>query len=147
MQISESLWQYYRNEPALEKNGSIIDFLTDNNNTSFKFKQQIIEQAGNSVIKNVEIMVPIKYLSSFWRTLKMSLINCEISIQLKCSTESVLIAGTAPNQVPIFTKTDTKLYVPVVTLSTKDNVILLKQLESSFKKTMNWNNYQSKKTN
>ena len=92
-------------------------------------------------------MVPLKYLSHFWRTLKMSLINCEIRIQLKCSTECVLIAGIAPNQVPIFTKTDTKLYVPVVTLSTQDNVILLKQLESSFKRTMNWNKCQSKKTN
>ena len=92
-------------------------------------------------------MVPLKYLSHFWRTLKMSLINCEIRIQLKCSTECVLIAGTALNQVPIFTKTDTKLYVPVVTLSTQDNVILLKQLESSFKRTMNWNKCQSKKTN
>ena len=42
--------------------------------------------------------------------------------------------------------TDTKLYVPVVTLSTNDNAKLLTQLKSSFKSTMNWNKYQSKVT-
>ena len=79
-------------------------------------------------------MVPLKYLSSFWRTLDMSLINCEITLQLACSKKSILAAGTVANQVPKFTITDTKLYVPVVTLSTQDNIKLLKQLESGFKK-------------
>ena len=50
------------------------------------------------------------------------------------------------NQVPIFTITDTKLYVPVVTSSTQDNAELLEQLKSGFKKTINWNKYQSKTT-
>ena len=57
-----------------------------------------------------------------------------------------LVAGTVANKVPIFTITDTKPYVPVVTLSTKDNVKLLKQLGSGFKRTINWNKYQSKMT-
>ena len=57
-----------------------------------------------------------------------------------------LVAGTATDQEATFTITDTKLYVPVVTLSTKDNVKLLKQLESSFERTINWNKYQSKIT-
>ena len=57
-----------------------------------------------------------------------------------------LVVGTVANQVPTFTVTDTKLYVPVVTLSTKDNVKILKQLESGFKRTINWNKYQSKVT-
>ena len=50
------------------------------------------------------------------------------------------------NQVPIFIITDTKLYVPVVTSSTQDNAKLLEQLKSGFKKTINWNKYQSKTT-
>ena len=92
-------------------------------------------------------MVPLKYLSNFWRTLEKPLINCEISLQLTGSTKSILAADTAGNQVPKFKITDTKLYVPVVTLSTQNNIKLLKQLESGFKGTINWNKYHSKKTN
>ena len=54
------------------------------------------------------------------------------------------VAGTAANQVPTFTITDTKLSVPVVTLSTQDNAKLLKQLKSGFKRTIYWNKYQYK---
>ena len=69
------LWQYYRDEPALDHNGN-IDFPDDNNNNgSFKFKQQITAKTGNGGLKNVEIMVPLKYLSNFWRTLEIPSIN------------------------------------------------------------------------
>ena len=82
---SGNLWQYYRDEPTLGNNDNIIDFLAkNNNNISFKFKHQITGQTGNSSTKNVEIMVPLKYLSNFWRTPEMLLIDCEISLQLKC---------------------------------------------------------------
>ena len=81
-------------------------------------------------------MVSLKYLSIFWRTLEMPLIIWEISI---VELDSILVAGTAANQNPKFKITDTKLYVPVITLSTQDNVKLLKQLESGFKGTINWN--------
>ena len=77
----------------------------------------------------------------------MPLINCEISLQLKWSKDCFLVAGTIANQVPTSTLTDTKCYVPVVTLSSQDNVKLLKQLESGFKRTINWNKYTFKKTN
>ena len=80
---SGSLWQYYRDEPALDDNGNIIDFLTNYNSASFKFKQKITGKTGNGGTKDVEIMVPLKYLSSFRRALEMSLINYEISLQLK----------------------------------------------------------------
>ena len=63
-------------------------------------------------------MVPLKHLSNFWRKPVMPLINCEITLQLICSKKSVLVVGTAANQVPKFRITNTKLYVPVVTLST-----------------------------
>ena len=81
---SGSLWQYYRDEPALDANDNIIDFRANNNNSnSFKFKQQITGATGNVGTKVVEIMVPLKYLSNFWRTLEMPLIDCEISLQLQ----------------------------------------------------------------
>ena len=140
-----SLWQYYRDEPALNANGEIIDFPAKNNNiASIKFKQEITRQTGNDGTKDVEIMVPLKYLGNFWRTLEMHLIDCEISLQLKWSKNSILVAGTASNQNQSFQINDTKLYVPVVTLSTQENIKLLKQLEPGFKRTINWNKYLAK---
>ena len=74
---SGSLWQYYRDELALDVNSNIIDIPADNNNSIlFKFKQQITDQTGNSGTKDAERMVSLKYLSNFWRTLEMPLINC-----------------------------------------------------------------------
>ena len=70
----------YIEEPALDNNNNIIDFHSNNNNSiSFKFKQQIKGQIGSSSTKDVEIMAPLKYLSNFWRTRAIPLINCEIS--------------------------------------------------------------------
>ena len=77
----------------------------------------------------------------------MPLINCEISLQLKWSKNCILVAGTVANKNPSFEINDTKLYVPVVTLSTQENIKLLKQLESSFKRTINWNKYLAETTN
>ena len=83
---SGNLWQYCRDEPALQANDNIIDFPANNNDTiSFKFKQQITGQTGNGDTKDVKIMVPLKYLSNFSRTLEIPIINCEISLQLKSS--------------------------------------------------------------
>ena len=87
-------------------------------------------------------MVPSKYLSNFWRAIEIPLINCTLCLQLKWSKDT---AGTAANQVPEIKITDTKPYVPVVTFLTQDNIKLLKQLESGFKRTINCNKYQSKK--
>ena len=113
------LWQYYRDEPALDNNNNIVDFPVNNNtSTSFKFKQQITGQTGNSGTKDVEIMIPLKYLSNFWRALEMPLINCEISLRLKWSNGCFLVASTVANQKPEFKVTDTKIYFPVITLTT-----------------------------
>ena len=66
LNTSGSLWQYYRDEPALNANGEVIDFPSNNNNSvSFKFKQQITGQTGNGGTKDVKMMVPLKYLSNF----------------------------------------------------------------------------------
>ena len=147
LKTSGSLWQYFRDEAALDNNSNIIDFPADNNNSNlFKFRLQITGKSGKGGTKYVEIMVPLEYLGNFWRTVQTPLINCEISLQLICSKKSILAAGTVANQVPKFKRIGTKLNVPVVTLSTQENIKLLKQLESGLERTNNWNKYHSKKS-
>ena len=79
--------------------------------------------------------------------LEMTLINWEISLHLKWSRKCVIVAGTANYQNPTFQINDTKLYVPIVTLSIQENRKLVKQLESGFKRTIHWNKYLAKTTN
>ena len=78
-----SLWQYCKDIPARNANGEI--FAENNTTDSFKFKAKITGQTGNNGTKDVEIMVPLKYLSNFWRTLEMLLINCEVNLILTWS--------------------------------------------------------------
>ena len=106
---SGSLWQYYKDGPS--------DNLADSE--SFKSKVKIIGStpAGGNT-KDVKIIVPLKYLSNFWRTLEMPLINCEVSLFFTWSLTCVITNSTGEGR---FTITDTKRYVPVVTLSTQDN--------------------------
>ena len=92
-------------------------------------------------VKDVEIMVPLQYLSNFWRTLEMPLINCEVKLDLTCSSTCVITDSTGTG---IFAITDTKLYVPVITLSTQENAKLLQQSKSGCKRVINWNKYLSK---
>ena len=89
-------------------------------------------------------MVPLKYLSNFWRTLEMPLINYEVNLILTWSSNCVVIVTVNPNQNAKFAITDTKLYVPVVTLSTQENTKFVQQLKSGFKRVINWNKYLSK---
>ena len=89
-------------------------------------------------------MIPLKYLSNFWRTLEMPLISCEIELILTWSRNCVITYTDVNDQNPTFTITGTNLYVPVVTLSTQDNAKLLSQLKSGFKRTIRWNKYLSK---
>ena len=70
---------------GFDNNKNDIDFPANDNSTSFKFKQKIAGETGNDWTKDVETMVLLKYLNNFWRTLKMQLINCEISFMLNCS--------------------------------------------------------------
>ena len=88
-------------------------------------------------------MVPLIYLSSFWRILEMPLINCEINFISTWSANWVIVPTNVANQGETFSINNTKPYVPVVTLSTQDNTKLLQQLKSSFKRIINWNKYQS----
>ena len=129
---SGSLWQYFRDEP-------------DNNladSESFKSKIRITGKSpNNDNEKNVEIMVPLKYLSNIWRTLEMPLINCEVNLILTWSSICVITNSTGAEKFAI---TDTRLYVPVVTLSTQENTKLIQQLKSGFKRVINCNKYLSK---
>ena len=122
---SGSLWQYYQYE--------LNDNLADSE--SFKSKVKI---KGNTLnkgnTKSVEIIVPLKYLGNFWRTLEMPLINCEANLVLTSSSTCVIANSTGAG---VFAITDTKLFVPVVTLSTQDNAKLLQQLKSGFKRIVN----------
>ena len=139
-----SLWQYCKDIPARNANNEIIIFSEDNTTDSFKFKAKITGQTGDDGTKDVEIMVPLKYLSKFWRTLEMPLINCEVNLILTWSSNCVLIATAIHNQAALFEITDTKLYVPVVTLSSQENTKFLQQLKSGFKRVINCNKYLSK---
>ena len=139
---SGSLWQYCKDIPAVNNNGEIVDFHDANATDSFNFKTKITGQTNDDgEINDVEIMVPLKYLSNFWRTLDMPLINCEIELIIDWSANCVIISTNNANHVPAFTITETNLYVPAAILSTQDNSKLPPQLKNGFKKTITWNKY------
>ena len=82
---------------------------------SFKSKVKITGKTPNDGnTKNVEIIVPLKYLSNFWSTIEMPLINCEVNLILTWSKDYVITNFTGEVKFKI---TETKLYVPVVNLS------------------------------
>ena len=115
---SGSLWQYFRDEPD--------DDIEDSE--SFKSKIKITGKTpDDDNEKDVEIMVPLKYLSNFWRTLEMSFINCEVNLILTWSSTCVIADSKGAGRFAI---TNTKLYVSVVTLSTQENTKFLQQLKS-----------------
>ena len=104
-------------------------------------------RTGNDGTKNFKIRVPLKCLNNFWRTLEMSILNCEINLILTWSgLVCFIIDNPIDDQLPTFTITETKLYIPVVTLSIQDNAKVLEQLKSGFKRTINWNKYEPKVT-
>ena len=130
---SGSLWQYCKEIVTVNNEGDIIDFNGANATDSFIFRATITGQINDDGIINVGIMVPLKYLSNFWRTLEIPLINCEFELILNWSANCVIIYTNVNNQVPTFTIAETNLYVPVVTLSTQDNEKILPLLKSGFK--------------
>ena len=148
---SGSLWQYCKEIPAVDNNGDIVAFNRDSDTDSFNFKSKIIGKTaadhnnGNIAGRvDVEIMVPLKYLSNFWRTLEMSLIDCKVELILTWSENCVIISTKVANQNPTFTITETTLHVPIVTLSTQDNAKSLPQLKSGFKRIISWSKYLAK---
>ena len=118
---SGTLWQYCKEIPAVNNEGNIVDFNGANATDSFNSKTKITGQTNNNGRIDVEIVVPLKYLSNFWRTREMPLIKCEVELILDWSANCVIIYTDVANQVPTFTIAETNLYVPVVALSTQDN--------------------------
>ena len=84
-------------------------------------------------------MVPLRHLSSFWRTLEINLI-------LNWPPNGFIVAGTVTKEVTTFEVTNTKLYIPVIILSTQDDAKLLQQSKCSFKRRISWSKYQPKVT-
>ena len=133
---SGSLQKYSKDIPPVNNNGNIFEFNGANATDSFSFKSKITcQNDNNGRINNVEIMVPLKCLNNFWRTLEMPLINCEINLILTWSTNCVTIYNNVANPNPTFEITETNFYV--VTLTTQDNSKLLPQLKSGFKGAVN----------
>ena len=125
------MWNYYRGEPD---NNDIRNF------ESFKYKTSITGEIHQ--IADAEIVVPLKHLSNFWKSLNVPLINCEVSLTLvwskKCVlTHSRVVLAAQKNNLAIinpknatFQIKDTEMSVPVVTFSKENDKKLLEQLKS-----------------
>ena len=123
----------------------IVEMNQNDETTNFKafnFKSSITDNTNNAGIANVKTLVLLKYLSDFWRTLKISLTNYEVTLDLNWSGNRVICDA---NSATTFAMNSRKSYLPVVTLLIEDNAKLLQQLRSEFKRTINWNKCQSKK--
>ena len=106
---SGSLWQYCKDIPAVDNNNAIVNFAENNLSDSFNFKVKMTGQTGDDGTKNVEIMVPLAYLSNFWRALEVPLIICEINLILTWSANCAFISTNVANQNATFEITNTKL--------------------------------------
>ena len=140
---SATLYQYKRDEPP----DDIDDNLATNNSSSFKYKVNLL---GNPVVDNnvatlnVKVVVLLKHLSNFFRSLEMPLINCKIRLNLTWKKECVLLSNDGD---AVFIINDTKLYVPVVTLSKEDNKDFIEQQNKGFQRSIYWNEYKTKEIN
>ena len=126
-----SLWNYYRDEPSnpLSSNSESFKYKTSITGNTYNVGDGEEGYDANKVGKNeTEVVIPLKHLSNFWRSLNIPLINCEVELILTWSKNCVLVdmtrgnaQGNNPAIVPPaeleFKITDTKLYVPVVSLS------------------------------
>ena len=141
---SATLCQYKRDEPP---EANAINDLTTDTSSSFKYKVELLGDPvldGNIAKRIVKVVVPLKYLSNFFRSLEMPLVNCKIKLNLTWKKECVLStdAGDA-----VFIINDTKMYVPVVTLSKEDNKDFIEQQNKGFQTSIYWNEYKTKEIN
>ena len=148
---SGSLYQFKRDESPMNDAGNPLNVALDNS-TSFKYKASLLGKAtdadGNDrSLRNRKLVVPMKCLSNFFRSLETPLSNCKIHLELNWNNNCVLydadtLAGgdNVNNRETVFKITSTNLHAPTVTLSTKDNVNLTKQLNEGFKRLVYWTN-------
>ena len=155
-----SLGNYYRDDTSNPLSSSSESFKYKTSITGNTYNVDDGEEGydENKVVKNkTEVVIPLKHLNNFWKSLNMLLINCEVELILTWSKNCVLADMTvrdsqggnpaivAPTELE-FQITDTKLYVPVVTLSKENDTKLLEQLKTGFKRTIKWNKYRSQMT-
>ena len=139
---SGSLWQFKRGEVPANNSDLTID-----NSQSFKYKAALLRKTANAVnntnssVKDAKIVVPLKYLSNFWRSLEMPLINCKVYLELNWIEDCILYSA---GNTAKFAIADAKLHVRIVALSTKDSANLMKQLNEGFKGSVYWNRYETK---
>ena len=145
---SATVYQCKRDEPP--EDDAVAD-LTAGNSDSFKYKikllgkiDQLAADAACVGRLNVKVVVPLKYLSNFFRSLEMPLINCKVKLNLTWKKECVL--STADDNA-VFIINDTKLYVPVVTLSKEDNKDFIEQQNKGFQRSIYWNEHKTKEIN
>ena len=141
---SATLYQYNRDEPP---EANAINDLTTDTSSSFKYKVSLLGNPildGNITKRSAKVVLPLKYLSNFFRSLEMPLINCKIKLNLTWKKEYVL---SNQDGAAVFIINDTKLYVPVVTLSKEDNKYFIKQQNKGFQRSIYWNEYKTKEIN
>ena len=163
-----SLYDYYRDELSDDADNNNFDNIKVVNSNTFNYKNKIIGNTynlnagddGYDVNKNgtqeVELTIPLKYLGNFWRALNIPLISCEVSLELKWNKNCVItsleqrdIEGGNRNNAPTgatLAINNCKLYVPAVTLSKDDEIKLLTNLRSGFKREIIWNKYRAQMT-
>ena len=141
---SATLYECKRDEPP---EANAINDLTANNSSSFKYKISLLGDrnvVGGIVRLNVKVVVPLKYLSNFLRSLEMPLINFKIKLNLTWKKECVLSTDVGN---AVFIINDTKMYVLVVTLSKEDNKDFIEQQNKGFQRSIYWNEYETKEIN
>ena len=112
--------------------------------------------ANKEGTQTIELGIPLKYLGNFWRALNVSLVSCEVSLELKWNKNCVItslqrreIETIRPARVDKYPTGATlninycKLYIPVATLSKDDEIKLLTNLKSGFTREIIWNKYRS----
>ena len=148
---SATIDQYKRDEPP----DNIDDNLATNTSSYFKYKVDLLGNpavVNNVARRDLKVVEPLKYLSNFFRSLEMPLINCKIKLNLTWKKECVLSThddAAAANAVnnPVFIINDTKLYVPVVALSKEDSKDFIDQQNKGFQRSIYWNECKTKEQN
>ena len=163
-----SLCNYYKDELSDDADDNNFDNIKIVNSNTFKYKNKIIGNTydvdagaqgydvNNNCTQEVEFAIPLKYLGNFWRALNIPLISCEVFLELKWNKNCVItsleqrdIGGGNRDNAPTgatLAINDCKLYVPAVTLSKDDEIKLLTNLKSGFKREIIWNKYRSQMT-
>ena len=131
----------------------------DDNFKYFKYKAKLLgnteAEVANGNFRNATVAVPVKYLSYFWISFEIPLINCNVKLKIKWTKCCVLSLAANENNInenanvnnSIFNIKERKLYAPLVTLSARDNEKLSKRLSKAFEKSVYWNEFKSKSEN